>query len=143
MLGDVHAAEDVAQETMLRAWRHRRRLRDPRAGRAWLLRITANLCRDHLRRSRHAVSRAGPVPDEQPGPGASALRHTEVKDDLQQVREMMNQLPRRCRDVLYLRVFEELSHDEIAAVLGATPGSVKVSLSRARQKMRDMLEDPR
>src|SRR5438067_2836878 len=64
---DRHAAEDLTQETFLRAWRRRGRLRDERAARAWLFRITANLWRDQVRRGRLPVARAGPLDDAAPG----------------------------------------------------------------------------
>ena len=53
-----HLAEDIAQEAMLRAWQNRRRFKDIREGRVWILKIVANLCRDHWRRQQHVVSRA-------------------------------------------------------------------------------------
>jgi RNA polymerase sigma-70 factor (ECF subfamily) len=129
----------VAQETMLLAWRHRHRLRDENAGRLWLLKITANLCRDHRRRARHAVSKSGPIPQQQTSHEAASDLHAELNDELRQVRQMMNKLPRRCRDVLYLHAFEQLNHNEIAAVFHTTTNSVRVSLSRARQKMRKLM----
>ena len=56
LCNDPHIAEDLAQETFLRAWRHRGRLRDERVARVWLFRITANLWRDQLRRNRSPVA---------------------------------------------------------------------------------------
>src|SRR5712692_4928022 len=64
LTNDPHAAEDLTQETLLRAWRRRGLLRDPRAARVWLFRITANLWRDQLRRDRCRVARAGPLPED-------------------------------------------------------------------------------
>src|SRR5205823_15077281 len=65
---DPDAADDLTQETFLRAWRQRDRLRDQRAARVWLFRITANLWRDHLRRGRSPVARAGPLGGTEPAP---------------------------------------------------------------------------
>src|SRR5207302_587150 len=58
------AAEDLTQETFLRAWRQRRSLREPQATRGWLFRIAANLWRDRLRRGRSPIAQAGPLDDE-------------------------------------------------------------------------------
>ena len=59
LCNDPDAAADLTQETFLRAWRRRDRLRDERAARVWLFRIAANLWRDQLRRGRSPVARAG------------------------------------------------------------------------------------
>src|SRR5437870_4817326 len=94
---DPHAAEDLTQETFLRAWRQRRRLRDERKAGVWLFRITANLWRDQLRRGRLPVARAGPLQDEQPGSVPSPARLAAGREDLDRALEAMNALPPRSK----------------------------------------------
>src|SRR5687767_14908852 len=79
---DPHAAADLTQDTFLRAWRHRGRLRDPRAVRGWLFRIAANLWRDRLRRGRSPVARAGPLDETEPGAAHSPERTAAGREEL-------------------------------------------------------------
>jgi len=146
LTGDPHAAEDLTQETFLRAFRSRGRLREPRAARSYLFRIAVNLWRDQLRRAKLPVGQAvslaelpdgfepaGPPPG---GPPAEALEHREEVD---RVLREMDGLPPRQRQVLHLHAFEGLSISEIAEVLGVTANAVKASLSLARKTLRHAL----
>jgi RNA polymerase sigma-70 factor (ECF subfamily) len=143
---DPHTAEDLAQETFLRAWRHRNRLREERATRIWLFRITANLWGDQLRRSRSPVARAGSLADHERAQVVDAsvlpvLRLISKKEELTRALQAMNALPPRQREVLYLSACEGLASAEIATVLGITAGAVKANLSLARKSMRQLLPD--
>ena len=138
---DAHAAEDLTQETMLRAWRAQWRLRDPAAGRVWLLRIAVNAWRDQVRRGRSPVARAGPLPPDQAGPDPGPDRRASDRDDLRRALEAMDALPPRQREVLYLNACEGLSANEIANVLAVSPESVKANLCLARKKLREQLRD--
>jgi RNA polymerase sigma-70 factor (ECF subfamily) len=137
--GDPHAAEDLTQETFLRAWRRRGQLRDPAAVRVWLFRITANLWRDQLRRGRYPVAQAGPLQDVASDSTQPPERLAAVQDELRQALEAMAELPPRQREVLYLSACEGMTSAEVAEVLGLSPAAVKASLSLARQKMRERL----
>jgi RNA polymerase sigma-70 factor, ECF subfamily len=136
---DPGAAEDLTQETFLRAWRQRDRLREPRAARVWLFRITANLWRDQLRRGRSPVARAEPLEDTQ----TSKLRPPELlvceREELARALQALSQLPPRQREVLYLIACEEMTAADVADVLDITTESVKANLSLARKKMRELL----
>jgi RNA polymerase sigma-70 factor, ECF subfamily len=138
---DSHAAEDLTQETFLRAWRSHGRLRDPGAVRGWLFRIAANLWRDQLRRGKLRVARAGPLPEGY----AASVRTPETKadddEDLRRTLAAMDRLPGRQREVLYLSACEGLSATQISAVLEISADAVKANLCLARKKLRLELED--
>jgi RNA polymerase sigma-70 factor (ECF subfamily) len=138
---DPHAAEDLTQETMLRAWRQRGRLRHPPAARVWLFRITVNLWRDQLRRGRSPVAQAGPLPDNRAGHTPTPDCAAAGQEDFRRALAAMDQLPQRQRDVLYLNACEGLSAAEIASVLGIRYDAVKASLCLARKKLREQLND--
>jgi RNA polymerase sigma-70 factor (ECF subfamily) len=133
---DIHAAEDLAQEALLRAWSRRRQLREPRAAHVWLFRITANLWRDQLRRAgpeREALVR-DPIGQTPP-----PERHFSQQEELRLALAALDALPSRQREVLYLNACEDLSLLEIAHVLDITPQAAKASLSLARKKLRQQL----
>jgi RNA polymerase sigma-70 factor (ECF subfamily) len=139
LTGDPHVAEDVTQETFLRAWPARARLRDERLMRVWLFRIAANLWRDRLRRDRSPIAQAEPLTGVEPGRQVSPERCVAQRDELRRALDGMNALPPRQREVLYLSACEELNTEEIAGVLAMSRGAVKANLSLARKAMREML----
>ncbi len=139
--GDAHAAEDLTQETMLRAWRHQEKLRDDAPTRAWLFKVTANLWRDELRRQR-AKNRAA-AGSSRPGPsryGRPPDRDLSQREELAGALRALDELPARQRQVLYLSACEGLSVTRIAEVLQIEAGAVKASLSVARQRLRRRLQ---
>jgi len=130
-------AEDLAQETFLRAWRHRRGIREPGAVRVWLFTIAANLWRDRLRRRKRRPLVLDALADDQQAPAMPPDREAIAREDHDRVVEAMDSLPPRQREVLYLHVWEQLSVGEIARVLGISADAVKASLSLARRRMRE------
>jgi RNA polymerase sigma-70 factor (ECF subfamily) len=141
LTGDAHAAEDLTQETFLRAWRQRHRLRDPHAVRVWLFTIAANLWRDQLRRGHCRVAQAGSLTEEPPGPASPPDLQAVRQEEMRQVLCAMDALPLRQREALYLSACEGLSAAEVAGVLGTRADAVKANLSLARQKLRHQLRD--
>jgi RNA polymerase sigma-70 factor (ECF subfamily) len=139
LTGDRHEAEDITQETLLRAWRRRDRLREPAAARVWLFRIAANIWRDQARRSRHMAGQTRPLDDEIKSNAASPHHMASTRDEVRLAVETMDSLPPRQREVLYLHACEELTHIEIAEALGTSVENVKANLSLARKKMREQL----
>ena len=141
--GDVHAAEDLTQETMLRACRHQGKMRNAATARPWLFKITANLWRDQLRRAkvREAFKSAS-------APGSTTYtvppdRTVLEREELARALRALNELPSRQREVLYLSACEGLSIPQIANVLNINAGATKASLSNARQRIRQQLEHRR
>jgi RNA polymerase sigma-70 factor, ECF subfamily len=141
LTGNRDDAEDLAQATLLGAWRDRARLRNPAAARSWLFAIAANLWRSGLRRkgrkekfirkSQQQAQRLVPSPDKE----------IAAEEDLHRVREAMDALPERQREVLYLHACESCPLPEISEILAISPEAVKASLSLARKRMRRQLSD--
>lgn len=138
LTGKTDLAEDLAQETLLRAWRSRAKLRDERVARVWLLRIATNLWTDELRRGkfRPRVLESEPL-SPGPTPGTVANGMENVKRAL----AAMDQLPERQRQVLFLISCEGLSQCDVSEVLGISLTAVKANLSLARKEMRRRLSD--
>jgi RNA polymerase sigma-70 factor, ECF subfamily len=144
LLGNREDADDVVQEVFIRAHGHLADLRDPARLKAWLYRISTNLCMDHLRR-RSRVRRVFGIPLSltplaedgeqhaayeiaQPG-STDAIDGVAERDHIARVLEKM---PPKYASCLLLHSVQGFSYREIADVLGLTPGAAAVRLSRAR-----------
>jgi RNA polymerase sigma-70 factor, ECF subfamily len=138
MTGRTDAAEDLTQETMLRGWRNRRRLRDPRATRVWLLRIATNLWNDELRRAKF---RTQTMTEEPPCPRLLPTATDDERENVRQAMAAMDELSPRQRQVLYLATCEGLAHSEVGTILEISKAAVKANLSLARKEMRRRLRD--
>jgi RNA polymerase sigma-70 factor (ECF subfamily) len=139
MLGDPAEAEDVAQETFVRAWKQARSWK-PGAARfdTWLHRVALNLCYDRLRRRREVVTDTPPdVADETPGPD----RGLQASDTGSRVARAMQALPERQREAIVLCHYQELSNIEAAALMGVSVEALESLLSRGRRALRAALAD--
>jgi RNA polymerase sigma factor (sigma-70 family) len=127
-------AEDVVQEAVLRAYLSLSQLRDPARFEAWLCCIAINTAKMALRR-RAVEVRALAAPN-----GNVLLDgRSEAGDErevLDLVRDAVDLLPRGQRDAVLLHYVDGLSCNEIAALLGSSPGAVRVRLHRARAQLR-------
>jgi RNA polymerase sigma-70 factor (ECF subfamily) len=138
LTGRADLADDLTQETFLRGWRNRRKLRDARAVRVWFFKIATNLWTDELRRKRfQQVSLKSEPPCPRPLPAAVGVGLESVRQAL----AAMDELPPRQRQVLYLVTCENMTHSEVATIAGISESAVKANLSLARQQMRRRLKD--
>ncbi|GAB3852637.1 sigma-70 family RNA polymerase sigma factor [Micromonospora andamanensis] len=137
--GDRQRAEDLVQETLLRAWRHPESL-DPRRGsvRAWLFTTARNLAIDAWRRR---STRVGEVyTDELPEP-PEVVDETERAVEAWTVAEALNRLSPSHRDVLVECFYQGRSVSEAASRLGVPPGTVKSRTHYALRSLRLVLAE--
>lgn len=147
--GNADAAEDLAQETMIEAWRHAGNLRDPQAITPWLSGIARNVCRRWIRRqARDAakidrLARSGNVSHgyaEEADPGETlSLEHDELTSLLDRAPGL---LPAPTRDVLVQHYVDERPHGEIAGALGVSEGAVAVRVHRGKLALKQILARP-
>jgi RNA polymerase sigma-70 factor (ECF subfamily) len=132
-------ADDVAQETFLRAYRALDRFELGRPFGPWVVRIAANLAINE-RRSPRAREDALPEGHGETASAAAGPLQQLLEDEAGSVLEKaLDALPGEQRTVFVLRVHEGLSYQEIAETLGLAPGTVMSRLSRAREKLRGAL----
>jgi RNA polymerase sigma factor (sigma-70 family) len=146
MLGNLPEAEDVTQETFVRAYTQLATYKPVHKFSTWLLSIASHLSIDQLRRRRFLALPLEDVPflewiaDAGTGPEQSALQgeqHDEIQTYLQR-------LPGKYRVVIVLRYWYDLSYEEISRMLDLTPTLVKARLHRARELLaRYMKQIPR
>jgi len=138
LLANQADAEDATQEVLLRLWNHLPKMY-PFNLRAWLLRTTRHYCLDQIR---HRANQAAPmlmddeILDAQPDELAVDPSHAaDSSFRLVQARDMLGTLPENLRSVFVLYEVNGLRYREIAEVLGIPINSVKVYLSRARERL--------
>lgn len=142
-------AEDAAQETAFKAFRHLGQLHSEANFKSWLLQIAMNEARVRLRRKRrHPCESLEGAEEGEEGDFAprefadwreipsEALEQKELRQKLQ---EALNRLPPHYRQVFLLRDVEHMSEKEAADVLGVTTAAVKTRLRRARLQLRETL----
>ena len=139
MCGNVHDAEEAAQEAFVSAWKGLPSFRGESKFSSWLYQLTSNACLDLLRREKR--HRAAVPLDEQAELSSEdtpqrAAENAELRDTLQAA---LQELSDDHRQIFLLRQMRQLSYDEIGALLGLEAGTVKSRLSRAKKQLRQIL----
>lgn len=138
-LGSRTDAEDVCQEVLLRLLRRGGGFENADHERAWIMRVTANYCKDVLRRrSSHATVDLDSVPEPV---AAQAPDERDVMRRSDSVVAAVMQLPLKYREAIFLFYFKGLPIREIAQVAGASEASISQRLSRGRAKLRTLLSE--
>jgi RNA polymerase sigma-70 factor (ECF subfamily) len=147
--GSSEAAEDLAQETLYEAWRHRDQLHDPQGQERWHNAIARNVClrwrqlhfRDSahlLQPSSHALGEPASLEQELADPAdlEADVERSELADLLERA---LHLLPAPTRQVLVARYVQEMPYAAIAEQMGLREGAVKVLAHRARLALRQVL----
>ena len=138
-LGNAHDAEDLTQETFLRAWNRIEAFHPGSNIRSWLLTIAANASRDVRRRRRRVTfTPLDHDPDGRiPGPG----HRLEAAESDGLLETALEQLSEMTRMVFHLRVQEDLSFREIAEAVGTTEQGARWHMHQARTKLMKILAE--
>ena len=136
VLRNAHDAEDVAQETFLRA--HRDGMKSVRDGQAWLATVAFRLAIDRKRKPEALSVDIGEFEIAAGGPDAerTAIRRQQVE----RVQRLIASLPEELRNPLVLAALEELNSRQIAEMLGINESSVRGRIMRARQLLKEKLQ---
>jgi len=133
ILRNREETEDAVQDALVKAWKSRWRVRDPKKFPAWLTMIARHRARDVFRKRRHVVlsdDMTKPL-EQEPATGTESLdRH---------VHSALAALPEIYRSALMLRYFEEMDYRSIENALGLTNGALRGILGRALAAMRKQL----
>ncbi len=131
-------ANDLAQEAFLKAWRAIGRFRGDSSFSTWLYRIAVNACLNFRARKR-PLTQELPETLADPVPGAAA--RVEKDDEARRVRAAVSRLPERQRATLILKLYHELTHEEVAEILGSSVGTVKANLFHALGNLRRLMAE--
>ena len=135
LCGDPHLANDLVQETLMKAWANRESFQMGTNLKAWLFRILRNTYFSDYRKSRRQVQ-------DEDGKAADQLSSPPEQEgfaDLQDFRRMLVQLPPDQREALLLIGAEGVSYEEAAAITGCAVGTMKSRVNRARFRLAQLM----
>ena len=155
LAGDEQEAQDLTQDTFLKAFRNIKRFKGNASFYTWLYRIVINTCLDARRRRRRwkeiffpwrlerpkeetCTSSLEDYPD--PDKNANPLSMAGKRQLEQDLKKVMNTLSERQRDIFQLKIFHEMSIPEIAQMMNLAEGTVKTHLYRATQVIQKKLK---
>ncbi len=137
---DHQEAYDVVQEVFIKAMREQRLFNDEFKIKAWLFRVTSNLCFNQVRNRK----RRGAILDTMMKPeafGADQIETIFAGEQRNEVMAALDKLSEDHKEILILRYYDDLSYSEIADVLQVKLGTVMSRLSRARVRLLDVVQD--
>lgn len=140
MVSDDDTASDLVQDAFVTGFQKLHTCRDRERVGAWLFRIAANRCRDHLRRSRRTrripIEAVPDLPSRMEGPDEAAGR----AEAHSRVHAALERLPSEQKEAFILKHVEGHSYEEIAAVMDTSVAALKMRVHRARASLRPLLE---
>jgi len=131
-------AEDAIQEVFLKLWKLRNKLEEYRSLEAFAMTVTRNYCLDKIRTT-HTVLVENNYYNDPVMVDDTADRKLDLQDAVSHVKDIINNLPEQQRIVIHLRDIEGNSYNEISKIMKENVNTLRVSVSRARTKVREEL----
>lgn len=147
IIGDVHIASDITQDTFLKVYRNLYALEDPRKFKGWLCSIVRTTCIDFLRKEKfkpvslEKIAEDGLEPETKIVGGLVEGPHTEMEELRERVLSGINALPRIYQQILLLRHLRKMSYREMSQFLGVPVATIESRLYRARLMLKEKLLD--
>src|SRR6478672_988948 len=139
-LKNSEAAEDATQEVFVKMMKHAKQFQGDAKLSTWLFSITANWCRDYLRKADNKAKEAEDVLVTLASPNElGPERNLEVKEDERRVQRALNALTPEQREAILLSRYQGLSYAEIAQIAGCSEGAVKTRVFRAMETLKKAL----
>ncbi len=141
LLGSKEEAEDIVQEVYLKLWKMRDELPKYNSIEGLSVRITRNMCLDLLRRRKttnEIMKEEGKEAEKNYTEAPS--KELEKKERANILHQLINQLPEPQRSLIYFRHIEEKEYHEISELMEMNENAIRVSISRARKQLREMLQ---
>lgn len=137
ILNNRDEAKDATQDTFLRIWEMRDKISLYRNLEAFAVTIAKNRCIDMIRKKKFTAPMEESINPGDNGKQPGEL--LELKDNMNSVGQIVNNLPEKQKLIFHLRDIEQFEYDEIAAITGMNINAIKTNLSRARKKIREVL----
>jgi RNA polymerase sigma-70 factor, ECF subfamily len=139
-LKNAEAAEDATQEVFVKMLKHANQFHGDAKLSTWLFSITANWCRDYLRKADNKTKESDDVLIQIPAPSELAPdRNLERRQSEQRVRRALEALTAEQREAILLSRYQGLSYAEIAQIAGCSEGAVKTRVFRAMETLKKVL----
>jgi len=141
MMGNAQDAEDMAQEAIIKSWRALKGFRGTSQFSTWLYRIAVNTCRDKLRSYKASFVSIEEMKDFGMDLSSDEQPFAERTASIDEINEIINQLPPDMKTILVLRDIEDFSYEQIAGILKCSLGTVRSRLHRARNKFAEIYKN--
>ena len=139
-LKNAEAAEDATQEVFVKMLKHANQFHGDAKLSTWLFSITANWCRDYLRKADNKAKESDDVLVTLPAPNElSPERKLELRENEVRVRKALEALTPEQREAILLSRYQGLSYAEIAQIAGCSEGAVKTRVFRAMETLKKAL----
>ena len=147
IVGDVHVAGDITQDTFLKVYRNLANLEDPRRFKGWLCMIARTTCVDHLRKERLKPASLEKIAEDGVEPEGEFLgavfkqTSTELEELREKILHVVNGLPKIYQQIILLRHLRKMTYREMSDFLGLPVATIESRLYRARIMLKDKLMD--
>lgn len=140
MTGDYQLAEDLTQETFIKAYRHVDTFRGEASPKTWLIKIGRHLTIDYQRRKK-PIQMVLDLLIKKPSPNRPPAEVVALNESKEELWNALQKMSRHYRDVIILRKVKDFSTKETAEILGWSGSKVKVTLHRAMEDLKSRLKE--
>lgn len=140
LMNSREEAEDIVQEVYVKLWGMRNELDKYNSIEALSIRITRNLCLDQLRRRKVNIDAMKAEKLKEDSYPETPSENLEKREDAELLHTLISALPEPQRSLVHLRHLEGKEYEEIAGMVNMNVNAIRVSISRARKQMREMVE---